>query len=264
MEDNNLIAKAGGHVQLRTLYNKFVCKSFNQREQDFYQNIPPDLRLVVPRYGGTLNSENGKFLVMENLTKDFLKPSVMDLKMGTRMYSDFASESKMLSQKRKSSRTTSSSLGVRFCGSVKYEARNNDFKRTDKYTGRTADLFTLTSLLQDFFSISGTGKILHYIIKCVIKELNRIKEILEHLDGFRLYSSSVLIIYDTIVDTDTEDDNPHELLCPLTSVPKVRVKIIDFANSALPGDQVPHPGPDTGFLLGVQSLIKMLELLIHL
>ena len=137
---------------------------------------------------------------------------------------------------------------------------NNDFKRTDKYTGRTADLFTLTSLLQDFFSISGTGKILHYIIKCVIKELNRIKEILEHLDGFRLYSSSVLIIYDTIVDTDTEEDNLHELLCPFASVPKVRVKIIDFANSALPGDPVPHPGPDTGFLLGVESLIKILEL----
>ena len=151
---------------------------------------------------------------MENLTKDFLKPSVMDLKMGTRMYSDFASESKMLSQKRKSSRTTSSSLGVRFCGSVKYEARNNDFKRTDKYTGRTADLFTLTSLLQDFFSISGTGKILHYIIKCVIKELNKIKEILEHLDGFRLYSSSVLIIYDTIVLTCISEKSYTKFLTP--------------------------------------------------
>lgn len=264
MEDNNLIAKAGGHVQLRTLYNKFVCKSFNEREHDFYQNIPPELRLVVPRYGGTLNSENEKFLVMENLTKDFRKPSVMDLKMGTRMYSDFASETKIRSQRRKSSRTTSSSLGVRFCGSLKYEARSNDYKRTDKYTGRTADLFTLTSLLQDFFSISGTGRILRHIIQCVIKELHGIKEILESLDGFRLYSSSLLIIYDTIGETSTEDNNPDESLSPPTSVPKVKVKIIDFANSALPGDQVAHPGPDTGFLLGVHSLINMLELLILL
>lgn len=264
MDDNNLIAKAGGHVQLTTLYHKFVCKSFNEREHDFYQNIPQDLRHVVPRYGGTLNSENGKFLVMENLTKDFLKPSVMDLKMGTRMYSDFASESKMISQRRKSSRTTSSSLGMRFCGSLKYEAKSNDYKKTDKYTGRTADLFTLTSLLQDFFSISGTGKILRHIIKCVIKELKIIKEILENVDGFRLYSSSLLIIYETFGETNTGDNNPDDPLNLPTPVPQVKVKIIDFANSALPGDHVVHPGPDTGFLLGLHSLINMLELLILL
>ena len=197
---------------------------------------------------------------MENLTKDFVKPSVMDLKMGTRMYSDFASESKMISQRRKSSRTTSSSLGMRFCGSLKYEAKSNDYKKTDKYTGRTADLFTLTSLLQDFFSISGTGKILRHIIKCVIKELKIIKDILENVDGFRLYSSSLLIIYETFGETNNPDD-PLNLPTP---VPQVKVKIIDFANSALPGDHVLHPGPDTGFLLGLHSLINMLELLILL
>ena len=58
-------------------------------------------------------SSRGKCLVMENLTQGLLKPSVMDLKMGTRMYSDLAPETKMLSQRRKSSRTTSSSLGLR-------------------------------------------------------------------------------------------------------------------------------------------------------
>ena len=262
MEDNNLIARAGGHVQLTTLYNKFVCKSFNEREHDFYQNIPPELRLVVPRYGGTLDSDTGKCLVMENLTQDFLKPSVMDLKMGTRMYSDTASESKMLSQRRKSSRTTSSSLGVRFCGAIKYDVTTNDYKRTDKYAGRTPDLFTLTSLLQDFFSISASGKILRHIIKCVIEELEKIKEILEQMDGYRLYSSSLLIIYDTIAETNTVHPEGH--LNPQISVPKVKVKIIDFANSALPGDKVAHPGPDSGFLLGLHSLIKMLELLILL
>ena len=59
-------------------------------------------------------SSRGKCLVMENLTQGLLKPSVMDLKMGTRMYSDLAPETKMLSQRRKSSRTTSSSLGLRW------------------------------------------------------------------------------------------------------------------------------------------------------
>ena len=153
---------------------------------------------------------------------------------------------------------------MRFCGSLKYEAKSNDYKRTDKYTGRTADLFTLTSLLQDFFSISGTGRILCHIIKCVIKELKIIKDILENLDGFRLYSSSLLIIYEAFGETNTGDNNPDDPLNLPTPVPQVKVKIIDFANSALPGDQVAHPGPDTGFLLGLHSLINMLELLILL
>ena len=61
-------------------------------------------------------SSRGKCLVMENLTQGLLKPSVMDLKMGTSMYSDLAPETKMLSQRRKSSRTTSSSFGLRWAG----------------------------------------------------------------------------------------------------------------------------------------------------
>ena len=88
-------------------------QSYNERENEFYQTIPHTLRFIVPKYGGTLERENGKFLVLENLTKDSLKPCILDLKMGTRMYSDFASETKAKSQRRKCSLTTSCSLGVR-------------------------------------------------------------------------------------------------------------------------------------------------------
>ena len=49
--------------------------------------------------------------------------------MGTRMYSDTASEAKVRSQRRKCSKTTSSSLGVRFCGSYKYNSKENCYQR---------------------------------------------------------------------------------------------------------------------------------------
>ena len=103
-----------------------------------------------------MENTDGKFLVLENLTKDYLKPSILDLKMGTRMYSDFASETKASSQRRKCSGTTSSSLGVRFCGSYKYQVEESDYKRTDKYVGRTKDVFTLTLSFK-------VGKIRHQI-----------------------------------------------------------------------------------------------------
>ena len=128
-----------------------------------------------------MENVDGKFLVLENLTKDCLKPSILDLKMGTRMYSDFASETKALSQRRKCSKTTSSSLGVRFCGSYKYQAEESDYKRIDKYVGRTKDVFTFTSLLRDFFSSSKTGKIHIDIINNVIEQLQKIRNIIHEL-----------------------------------------------------------------------------------
>lgn len=128
-----------------------------------------------------MENTDGKFLVLENLTKDCLKPSILDMKMGTRMYSDFATETKASSQRRKCSKTTSSSLGVRFCGSYKYEAQESDYKRTDKYVGRTTDILTLTSLLRDFFSTSETGKIHIDIINNVIEQLQKIKNIILEL-----------------------------------------------------------------------------------
>ena len=72
-------------------------------------------------------------------------------------------------------------------------------------------------------------------------------------DGFRFYSSSLLIIYDA-ASLLSSDENLQKSC--------VKVKIIDFANSALPADKVDHPGPDQGFLLGVQSLHNILEVLL--
>ena len=54
-------------------------------------------------------------LVLENLTCKYRYPCIMDLKMGTRSYSDDDNESE---KRRKTTyaRTTSHSLGTRLCG----------------------------------------------------------------------------------------------------------------------------------------------------
>ena len=74
-------------------------------------------------------------------------------------------------------------------------------------------------------------------------------------DGFRFYSSSILIIYEAAGPAGGEEE-PHNS--------GVKVKMIDFANSALPEDEVEHSGPDQGFLLGLQSLSNILEVLLLL
>ena len=64
---------------------------------------------------------------------------------------------------------------------ILYQAGESDYKRTDKYVGRTKDVFTLTSLLRDFFSSSKTGKIHIEIINNVIEQLQKIKNIIIEL-----------------------------------------------------------------------------------
>ena len=42
-----------------------------------------------------------EYIVLENLTDGYKKPCVLDLKMGTRMWGDFATEAKIQSQRQK-------------------------------------------------------------------------------------------------------------------------------------------------------------------
>ena len=48
-----------------------------------------------------------RYVVLENLTSNFLKPCIIDLKMGTRTYGDFATTEKKERQKMKCERSTS-------------------------------------------------------------------------------------------------------------------------------------------------------------
>ena len=105
-----LAAQVGGHVEIKMLNSHLICKPYNQREHKFYQLIRAELGKCVPRYVGTLwveRTESEKYVVLEMFTTGLKKACVLDLKMGTRMYSDSASQSKMESQKRKSLKTTS-------------------------------------------------------------------------------------------------------------------------------------------------------------
>ena len=56
-----LQAQVGGHVYMKILNDHYVCKPLNERELQFYQNIPPCLSGHTPRYQGTVvvGSEEG-------------------------------------------------------------------------------------------------------------------------------------------------------------------------------------------------------------
>ena len=47
-------SQVGGHVNMKILDEKFVCKPLNRREVRFYQNLPKQLCDLVPKYHGTV------------------------------------------------------------------------------------------------------------------------------------------------------------------------------------------------------------------
>ena len=135
-----------------------------------------------------------EYMVLENLTKNYNKPCVLDLKMGTRMYGDFASEAKRKSQKKKSKKTTSGKLGIRFCGSQRFSYTHGKFETLDKYVGRNADESELKSLLRKFFTCGGALRT--DVLEDILEDIPEIRQTLLDLHQYRFYSSSLLIIYE--------------------------------------------------------------------
>jgi len=275
---------------MKILNERFVCKPLNLREVSFYQNLPADLSDFVPTYHGTVsldsdsqlrNSDGSSsvvtdYIVLENLTIGYKKPCVLDLKMGTRMYGDFATEAKIQSQSRKSLKSTSAKLGVRFCGSQRFSVTKNNFEKLDKYVGRKATETEFKELLANFFF--NNGFLRTDIISKVISEIHKMRMHLRRLDGYRFYSSSLLIIYEgkqvvkqlqTSMSLEDDEANCQDSLdsdtlyfCKSVISSPIKVKIIDFANASIPAEltnNIYHKGQDGGFLMGLENLQEILE-----
>ncbi|XP_076683505.1 inositol hexakisphosphate kinase 1-like [Andrena cerasifolii] len=50
--------QVGGHTRLLLLNQNTICKPLNCRELDFYQNIPQDIQIFVPKFKGVIQASN--------------------------------------------------------------------------------------------------------------------------------------------------------------------------------------------------------------
>jgi hypothetical protein len=213
------------------------------------------------------------FLLLEDLTAGMNKPCVLDLKMGTRQYGIEANEKKKKSQRRKCQSTTSQQLGVRLCGMQAWNVKKQEYIFEDKYFGR--DLKSgrefqdaLTRFLYDGISYASVAK----KIPVILEKLALLENMIRQLDSYRLYASSLLILY------DGEQQTPHQGPPRSTGEPSplkrgmsddghkkadVQLKIVDFANCVTGEDELPPDTPcpphsphdiDRGYLRGLRTL----------
>ncbi|KAJ5356134.1 Major facilitator superfamily domain general substrate transporter [Penicillium concentricum] len=208
------------------------------------------------------------FLLLEDLTAGMNKPCVLDLKMGTRQYGIEANEKKKKSQRRKCQSTTSQQLGVRLCGMQTWNVKKQEYIFEDKYFGR--DLKSgrefqdaLTRFLYDGVSYASVAK----KIPVILEKLALLEHMIRQLDRYRLYASSLLILYDGEPQAPTEQGprsgDKHGKSNDGQSRLNVQLKIVDFANCVTGEDKLPPDTPcpphtphdiDRGYLRGLRTL----------
>ncbi|KAG2139112.1 uncharacterized protein EDB93DRAFT_707894 [Suillus bovinus] len=283
-----LPAQVAGHVGIETTEdNSLLLKPALPREIEFYQRIAAagdhdelsKLRKWTPKFLGVLKLEgqlkdsnavgnegdgnvevvpvhgniapqDKERLVLENIAYGFVKPCILDAKLGTILYDQDASPEKQARMIKVAQNTTSGEMGVRLTG---FQVYGNDSPKpilTPKSYGKSIKKEELLNAIKMFFPVSSAPYptpansteasdsdvskphlglppiILHCVLTTLQASLEELKAIIANIE-MRMVGGSVLIVYEgdweraskvlstpsgtTTTEDDDDDDDEDEV-----------------------------------------------------
>mmetsp|Transcript_16124 Transcript_16124/g.33227 ORF Transcript_16124/g.33227 Transcript_16124/m.33227 type:complete len:149 (-) Transcript_16124:94-540(-) len=132
--------------------------------------------------------------------------------------------------------TTTHDLGVRIVGMKYFDSEKGDFVKHDKPWGKALTKQNIQQSLLSFFNSEASKNV---TVPAVVEKLREIEAVMEKQQKVRIYSSSILIAYDSAEDSDY----------------KPRVRMIDFAHV----HDITDGGHDEGYITGIKNFIHYLS-----
>ena len=211
-------------------------------------SIKDDQNYVSPQQSSL--SIQQPYLLLGNLTANFIHPNVIDIKMGTQTYEPSAPKSKQTRETRKYPQQ--SEIGFRIVGMRVYDpssATGDGYRYWDKRFG--VSLTTRNAVMEAlmlFFCNGREGGGTSYtmeVLSLLIEKLSEIKNWFEKSNAtLTFYASSILMVY----------EGSNSVLRGQLGVAKEPVlKLIDFAHVCR------KVGGDMGYLKGVANLLCILK-----
>lgn len=225
-------------------------------------------------------------VVLENAAHGFVKPNILDIKLGVRLWADDADSAKRARFDKVANDTTHKKFGFRIAGMRVWQGRDakgegidaDGYKVYDKFYGRqTIQDHNLHEAFHNFLFVKSAGvdeELGKLVAQAFTADVSRIQKIIEAEES-RMFSSSLLFVFEgdgealraameeasrspaTLVNGDSngsveddEEDSDEEDLGPKIYT----VKVIDFAHA----QWTPGLGPDENALTGIRSVARFL------
>ena len=252
--------QTGGHVdRFFQAGDAWIRKLTCQLEADFYmlskdasQVLRPVLAFLptvaeVAANPASTSSGTRFAVTIEDLTRDYASPCVLDLKVGTSSVGpDITNPHKLAQQGSRDALSTSASLGLRIVGFLTRATppAAADASYCSKSHGRSVSVVQFHRAIASFF---GVGPALlpfqRQLLEAVRDELGRLIAVLEQWRVLEFYSTSLLITFDASA-----------------RVPNFRLKMIDFGHWFHVKE---GQSPQDGYLVGLKNLLIVLQFILN-
>ncbi|XP_022621714.1 inositol polyphosphate multikinase [Seriola dumerili] len=210
------------------------------REMQFYSMVYAEecsdpclleLQNHLPKYYGTWSSPDSPidlYLKLEDVTRRFVKPCIMDVKLGQRSYDPFASQEKREQQIRKY--PLMEEIGFLVLGMRVYKVCSDTFDSYDQHYGRGLVKDTIQDGLAKFFH---NGVCLRK--DAVLASIHRVQQILRWFESqhqLAFYASSLLFVYEGLPSSSSSSSSLSSLL----STPSVSPTAVKTTTLSSAGD----------------------------